>query len=171
VGSRLRLLQVIVLTLGALSLTTILLAAFIPIVVFFVITGSDYYFLQLLHVVIVFISGVFGLYVLHEGLSVVCEKYGVYPRKAMTIMRAWVVLFAFVGIQMAWNLRPFLGDRHQPFQIFRHYEGNYYTAIVYSVKKLLKGDEGLEPLDPQENRFSIDELFDGGIDETSSSER
>jgi len=73
VGSRLRLLQVIVLVLGALSLTTILLAAFVPIVVFFLITGSDYYFLQLLHVIVVFVSGVLGLYVLHEGLSVVGE--------------------------------------------------------------------------------------------------
>src|SRR5881296_1107881 len=26
-----------------------------------------------------------------DGLSVVCEKRGVYPRKALTIMRAWAV--------------------------------------------------------------------------------
>jgi len=155
VGSRLRLMQVIVLVLSALTLTSILLVAFVPIVVFFLLTGSNYYFLQLLHVVIVIVSGVFGMYALHEALSLVCENYGVYPKKAMTIMRAWAVLFAFVGIQMAWNLRPFLGDRGEPFKIFRHYEGNYYTAIVYSVRQLIeKSEKGNEiPSEHTEVRF------------------
>jgi hypothetical protein len=140
VGSRLRLLQVLVLVLAALSLTAVLLAAFVPVAVFFLITGANYYFLQLLHVLVVLVAGLFGMYALHEGLSVVCEQRGVYPRKALTIMRAWAVLFAFVGIQMAWNLRPFLGDRGEPFQVFRDYEGNFYAAVVYSVNKLLKGE-------------------------------
>ena len=54
----------------------------------------------------------------------------------MTIMKIWAVLFAFVGVQMGWNLRPFVGDRGKPFKVFRHYEGNFYTAIIYSLKKL-----------------------------------
>jgi len=140
VGSRLKLLQVIVLVTGALALTTVLLAAFVPIVAFFLITGANYYFLELLHVVIILVCGALGMYALHEGLSYVCEKHGVYPRKALTILRIWVILFAFVGIQLAWNLRPFLGDRNQPFKVFRHYEGNFYTAVVYSINKLLKGE-------------------------------
>lgn len=141
VGSRLRLGQVLVLVLAALDLTAILLAAFVPVTVFFLITGANYYFLQLLHVLVVLVAGVFGMYALHEGLAVVCEQRGVYPRKALTIMRAWALLFAFVGIQMAWNLRPFLGDRGEPFQVFRSYEGNFYAAIVYSVNKLLRGED------------------------------
>jgi len=155
VGSRLQLMQVIVLVLSALTLTSILLAAFVPIVIFFLLTGSNYYFLQLLHVVIVIVSGIFGMYALHEALSLVCENYGVYPKKAMTIMRAWAVLFAFVGIQMAWNLRPFLGDRGEPFKIFRQYEGNYYTAIVYSVRQLIDKSEKTSetPSDHTEVRF------------------
>ena len=80
------------------------------------------------------------MYALHEGLSVVCEKRGVYPRKALTIMRAWVLLFGFVGIQLAWTLRPFLGDRNQPFRVFGTYQGNFYAAIIYAVNQLLKGD-------------------------------
>ena len=58
----------------------------------------------------------------------------------MTIMKVWAVLFAFVGIQMAWNLQPFVGDRGQPFQLFRHNEGNFYTAIIYSLQKLSRGE-------------------------------
>src|SRR5437868_15215573 len=84
--------------------------------------------------------------VLHEGLAFACEKRGVYPRKAMTIMKVWAVLFAFVGVQMAWNLQPFVGDRGQPFQLFRHNEGNFYTAVIYSMRKLTTGQgKGSEP--------------------------
>jgi len=47
VGSRLRALQVAVLVLAALALTSILLAAFVPITAFFLVTGANYYFLHL----------------------------------------------------------------------------------------------------------------------------
>jgi hypothetical protein len=140
VGSRLKLPQVLALVLGALSLSAILLAVSVPITLFFLGTGANYYFLTLLHVVLVLGAGLVGMAVLHEGLAFACEKRGVYPRNAMTIMRVWAVLFAFVGIQMAWNLQPFVGDRGQPFRMFRHNEGNFYTAVLYSLGKLSHGD-------------------------------
>ncbi len=147
VGSRLRLAQVLALVLGALSLSTILLAAVVPITLFFLFTGANYYFLTLLHVLIVLGAGLLGMVVLHDGLAFACEKRGIYPKKAMTIMKVWAVLFAFVGIQMAWNLEPFVGDRGRPFQLVRHHEGNFYTAIVYSLKKLAHGEDKVAPVD------------------------
>lgn len=141
VGSRLRLVQVVVLVLGTLALTSVLLAAFVPITAFFLISGANYYFQHLLNIAIAGLAGLFGMYALHEGLSVVCEKRGVYPRKALTIMRAWAVLFAFVGIQLAWNLRPFLDDRNQPFRVIGKYQGNFYAAVIYAVNKLVQGEE------------------------------
>lgn len=148
VGSRLRLKQVVVLVGGALALTSILLAALVPITVFFLITGANYYFQHLLNIAIAGVAGLFGMYALHDGLSVVCEKRGVYPRKALTIMRAWALLFAFVGIQLAWNLRPFLGDKNQPFRVFGEYQGNFYAAIIYAANKLFQGDPPTPPPAP-----------------------
>jgi len=95
-GSRLRLPQVLALVLGALSLSAVVLAAIVPVSAFFLFTGANYYFLTLLHVLIVLGAGLIGMVVLHEGLAFACEQRGVYPRKAMTIMRVWAVLFAFV---------------------------------------------------------------------------
>ena len=151
VGSRLRLAQVLALVLGALALSMILLAAVVPITLFFLCTGANYYFLTLLHVLLVLGAGLLGMVVLHDGLAFACEKRGIYPKKAMTIMKVWAVLFAFVGIQMAWNLQPFVGDRGRPFQLFRHYEGNFYTAVVYSLEKLAHGEDKV-PLDPSVQR-------------------
>jgi hypothetical protein len=161
VGSRLRLAQVLTLVFAALSLSAILLAAVVPITAFFLFTGANYYFLTLLHVVIVLGAGLVGMAALHDGLASACEKGGVYPKKAMTIMKVWAVLFAFVGIQMAWNFQPFVGDRGQPVQLFRHNEGNFYTAVVYSLGKLSRGEEktASEPLESSgaDRRFLLGE--------------
>jgi hypothetical protein len=171
-GSRLKLLQLAVLVAGALSLTTVLLAAFIPIPAFFLITGANYYFQHLLHIAIVFVCGLFGMYALHDGLAVVCEKRGVYPRKALTIVRVWAVIFGFVGVQMAWNLRPFLGDRNQPFQVFGRYEGNFYAAVIYSVKKLFAGDTTLTiPASPSARSGAVEELLQPGRDSSGAGAR
>ena len=140
-GSRLRLAQVLALITGALALSAIVLAAIVPVALFFLLTGANYHFLDLLHVAVVLGSGLVGMAALHEGLAFACEKRGVYPRRAMTIMQVWAVLFAFVGVQMAWNLRPFVGDRAEPFQVFRHYEGNFYTGVIYSLQRLSQNDE------------------------------
>ena len=170
VGSRLRLSQVLTLVLGALSLSAILLAAVVPITAFFLFTGANYYFLTLLHVVIVLGAGLVGMAALHDGLAFACEKRGVYPKKAMTIMKVWAVLFAFVGIQMAWNLQPFVGDRGQPFQLFRHNEGNFYTAVVYSLEKLAHGEEKVAPASPAvTGRPEVRSLRDLGVPSSSDS--
>jgi hypothetical protein len=141
VGSRLQLKQVVVLVAGALALTSVVLAVLVPITAVFLITGANYYFQHLLNITIALIAGAFGMYWLHDGLTLVCEKRGVYPRKAITIMRVWALLFAFVGIQLAWNLRPFLGDRNQPFRVIGKYQGNFYTAVIYSMKQLLEAPQ------------------------------
>jgi hypothetical protein len=158
VGSRLRLLQVVVLVTSALALTTVVLAALIPVPAFFLITGANYYFQHLLHIVVVGGAGIFGMYALHEGLTTICERRGVYPRKAITIMRLWAVLFGFVGIQMAWNLRPFLGDRNQPFRLVGHYQGNFYEAVIYAVKQLM-ANPGVPPADAPAQEPSLQELL------------
>lgn len=148
VGSRLKLLQVVVLVTSTLALTMVVLAAFIPVPAFFLITGANYYFQHLLHIAAVGAAGIFGMYALHDGLTMICERRGVYPRKALTIMRLWAVLFGFVGIQMAWNLRPFLGDRNQPFQLIGRYQGNFYTAVIYAVRQLAADSEPAAPQAP-----------------------
>ena len=155
VGSRLQLLQLVVLVFGALALSSTLLAAFVPIVAFFLVTGANYYFQHLLNIVLAGVAGVFGMYALHDGLSLVCERRGVYPRKALTIMRAWALMSAFVGVQLAWNLRPFLGDRNQPFRVFGDYQGNFYAAVIYAARQLFRGEGETGPTRPPPRADSL----------------
>ena len=77
----------------------------------------------------------------NDALQYSCEKKNIYPRIGVVVFRYWIIILAFVGIQLAWNLRPFLGDYQKPFKLFRSYEGNFYTALVYSIKKISEPEE------------------------------
>ena len=67
----------------------------------------------------------------------------------MSIFRIWVVILAFVSSQLAWNLRPFVGGRDMPFELFRAREGNFYVAVIHSVANLFEptNKTGLEKQD------------------------
>jgi len=46
------------------------------------------------------------------------------------LLRLWLLLFAFVGVQMAWVLRPFVGDPSRPAEFFREDTwGNAYVIV------------------------------------------
>jgi len=48
--------------------------------------------------------------------------------KHLWLLRTWIVLYAFVGIQMGWNLRPFIGTPDEPVRFFRG--GSWENAYV-----------------------------------------
>jgi hypothetical protein len=137
-GSRLRFGQMISIILTGFVLATSIMISFAPIIIFFLLTGSNYYFLQLLHIVVFVISGLFGMKTVIDALKYSCEKQNIYPKVGVTVFKFWVVILAFVGIQLAWNLRPFMGDEGKPFKLFRTYEGNFYAAIIYSFEQLAR---------------------------------
>ena len=153
-GSRLKFFQVIIIILSGFVLSSTITLAFAPVVIFFLITGSNYYFLQLLHIAVFCFAGFFGIKLIIEALKYACEKENIYPKTGVTVFSVWVVILAFVGIQLAWNLRPFLGDRDEEFKLFRKYEGNFYTAIIYSIKQL--SSRSPESQSIPENKILID---------------
>jgi hypothetical protein len=60
------------------------------------------------------------------------------------VFRCWVVLFALVGAQMGWVLRPFIGRPELPFQWFRERHSNFFAAVLKSLGELLLGPGGLD---------------------------
>jgi hypothetical protein len=53
------------------------------------------------------------------------------------VFRCWVVVFALVGSQMAWVLRPFIGNPNQPFTWFRPRSSNFFMAVAQSFLNLI----------------------------------
>jgi hypothetical protein len=140
-GSRLKLYQMISIILSGFVLMASIMLSFTPIVIIFLLTGSNYYFLHLLHVAIFVFAGIFGMNTIVQALKFSCEKKDVYPRTGVVVFRFWVIILAFVGIQLAWNFRPFLGVKGRPFELFAQREGNFYTAMIFSANQLISPDK------------------------------
>ena len=136
-GSKMSIRQMTLIVLSGVMLTATIALSFAPIVVVFQLTGGNYHFLQLLHVAIFIFAGVFGMKLMVDALKYACDQKNIYPQIGVTVFRIWVIIMAFVGIQLAWNLRPFLCEKNEEFKWFRKYEGNFYTAIIYSVDQLV----------------------------------
>jgi len=56
------------------------------------------------------------------------------------MLRVWLITYAFVGIQMAWVLRPFVGNPDDPTTFFRGEAwGNAYEVIVQNLRTVFSG--------------------------------
>jgi hypothetical protein len=56
---------------------------------------------------------------------------------SMLLLYIWIILFGFVGTQLAWTLRPFFGSPGKPFELFRDIEGTFYGNILSTLGSLL----------------------------------
>ena len=82
------------------------------------------------------IGGVIGVLFLAEGMRLVSGgSEGVFAR--WMVVRIWILIYAFVGSQVAWTLRPFIGAPSMPFELFRPLGGNFYTNIFASIGEIL----------------------------------
>jgi hypothetical protein len=134
-GSRLTLPQTLALILTAITVTAVLTLSFAPISLFFWLTAPHYQFFKLLNVAILTLTGFFGLTFLVTGMGHVQQEDGRTARNL--ILRMWILIYGFVGTQMAWTLRPFLGAPWVPFQIFRQLESNFYVNVAESIWEIL----------------------------------
>ena len=126
--------------LTAISVTSVLLLSCAPITLFFLLTTnptSQYQFFKLLNVAIFTVAGVMGIIFLIQGMRVVSgiELEGANMRKWLLIV--WMFVYAFVGGQLAWTIRPFIGAPGSPFELFRQLGGNFYTDIFRSIGEVL----------------------------------
>jgi hypothetical protein len=136
-GSNQSLRQSLAVILTAITVTSVLLLSCAPITLFFLLTTSHYQFFKLLNVAIFAISGLMGVVFLYQGIKVVSgsETEGAGSRKFVLI--AWMFVYAFVGSQMAWTIRPFIGAPGTPFELFRQLGGNFYANVLQSIGEVL----------------------------------
>jgi hypothetical protein len=60
-------------------------------------------------------------------------------RHVKTVFQIWVIVFALVGAQMAWVLRPFIGNPNLPFTWFRSRGSNFFQSVWDTLMQLLRG--------------------------------
>lgn len=138
-GQSFKFLQTVALMVMTLGTTTILLASLAPIAFFFTLTTPDnYQFLMLMHVLIFGLCGIYGVRYLYRGSSYIAFRMD-QPLNNM-LLRIWIVIYAVVGMQLGWRLRPFIGNKGMSFELLRsEVGGNFYIAVWNSFLELFSG--------------------------------
>jgi hypothetical protein len=137
-GSRSSIQQHFVVLMTAISVISVLLFSFAPVTLFFLITApNSYQFFKLLNVFIFAIAGSFGVKFLYDGMQLLSQQDEIGKATRATILRSWLLLYAFVGVQLGWFLRPFFGSPNTKFELFRKVYGNFYLDIVAAISQIL----------------------------------
>ncbi len=57
---------------------------------------------------------------------------------ARRILFAWLVGNLFLGAQLSWNMRPFIGSPQLPVEFFRSdaFEGSFYETVYYTARRM-----------------------------------
>ena len=56
---------------------------------------------------------------------------------AKSIFRIWILIYAVVGAQMSWILRPFIGGPNETFHLFSpRGESNFFINVWEAIHKL-----------------------------------
>lgn len=137
-GARLAFRKVLASLLASLAITTTLLASMATVAFFFALTSGSYAFIKLLHVLFFAYAGTSGLMYLSRDLKLTAQNGGGGVSTKLAML--WLVLYMFVGTQLAWVLRPFVGEPGQKIEIFRARSGNFYESVAQSIGDVLSTD-------------------------------
>ena len=139
-GSGLSFRESVALTFASMTVACWLLLALTPVALFFSLTGVpavgtapvaevDFAYRVMLatHVAVLAIAGVAGNASLFNGLRAVVRPN--CPSAALFV--AWIALFAIVGCQLSWILRPFVGSPYLEVAFLREnaLQGNFFEMV------------------------------------------
>ena len=136
VGSRLALLQVCALAFTGTAVVGTILIGFAPITWFFMFTAPDsHHFAVLINVAVFALAGFFGVQFMRRGIHALHREAS--ERQAVErVMNWWMVLYALVGAQMAWLLRPYFTAT----EVFiRPRAGNFFVAVMVTLREFFSG--------------------------------
>jgi hypothetical protein len=141
-GCTMKFLAVLRLLVATVVVNLALGASLAPILAFFTFSTTSYAFMIVLNVLLLAVSGAVALGFLVKVLRRLAAESspedgtGVNPSAGTAFFNIWVLLYALVGAQMGWLLRPFIGNPSLPFAWFRPRSGNFFQAVFDHIRHL-----------------------------------
>jgi hypothetical protein len=132
--------------LTSMTVASIILGSFSPLVAFAVwnappmipgqaLSGGTYSAIMLGHVLVIALAGIMANLRLLELLRNISGN----GKTAGRVLVAWLAGNLFVGTQLCWIFRPFIGSPALPVQFLRAdaFQGNFYEAVWRSLLRAL----------------------------------
>lgn len=138
-GSKQTFSQYVALLLASVAMMSVMLFGFAPVTLFFRLSIDDYWFFLLLNIILLGFTGIVGIGFFYKSMMSLIEKeqLGKASKNRYKLITGWLFLYGFVGSQLGWTLRPFVGSPNQPFSLFREIESNFYIQAIKIVGKVL----------------------------------
>ena len=126
------------------AITAAIFGAFSPLTAFLVwnapalSTGAAgapaYSFVMVAQVAVIALAGMTGNLRLYQLLA----KIGGSRAVAARVLFVWLAGNLFLGAQLSWIMRPFIGSPDLPVQFFREHalHGNFYEAVFHALQKI-----------------------------------
>jgi hypothetical protein len=115
---------------------TVILASFSPFTATWYLSNDDYASAVLFNAVMFGLASLAAQVLLRRFYRPLIEK----DARHRVLLRLWLVVYAFVGVQMGWLLRPFIGRPDIPTRFFREDAwGNAYIRVWEMVWRAVGG--------------------------------
>jgi hypothetical protein len=114
---------------------TVVLASLAPCTVLWYASSSHYQSAILFNALMFGIASISAQRLLHRLYAPLIAR----DVRHRTLLRVWLIVFAFVGIQMGWLLRPFVGNPGEPVSFLREDAwGNAYLTVLQMIGNTLR---------------------------------
>ncbi len=105
---------------------TVILASLSPLTILWYVSFDNYRAAVLFNTLMFAAASVLAQFILKRFYRPLIEKNPMHLR----LLKLWITIYGFVGIQMGWTLRPFIGSPNSPTQFFRDEAwGNAYLEL------------------------------------------
>jgi len=131
--------------LMSFTIASMILGAFSPLTAFMVwnappmspqaISGATYNFIKLANITVIAFAGTTG----NVRLFRLLMRLGGSRTVAFHVLSAWLTINLFLGSQLSWILRPFIGSPGLPVEFFRTtaLHGNFYENVFASFWQII----------------------------------
>ena len=129
--------------LMSFAIASAILGAFSPLLAFAVwnappisqetLQGATYSLIMLANVAVIAFAGTTG----NVRLFQVLARLGGNQAAARRVLFAWLAINLFLGSQLSWILRPFIGSPNLPVELFRAtaFRGNFYETVFHAFTR------------------------------------
>jgi hypothetical protein len=130
--------------LMSFTITAAILGAFSPVMAFMIwnappmspqaVSGATYSLIKLANVAVIAFAGTTGNVRLFQTLA----RLGGSKAVAFRVLVAWLAGNLFLGSQLSWTLRPFIGSPNLPVEFVRvtALHGNFYENVFQTLQQI-----------------------------------
>lgn len=116
------------------AVVAVVLAALAPYTALCYLSTPHYQFIQVFNLAMFSVASLTGQYVLRRCYGPLIRRRPMHR----VVMWGWLVVYGFVGVQLAWTLRPFIGVLGAPTQFFRDEPfSNAYVVVARIIWRAL----------------------------------